>query len=210
MKKEDKRPGRTIFYAHTSSHGNELWEDHSEQVGKLAEIFAEEIESSRVAALMGRVHDIGKLTLKFSGVLERTESKVNHAIVAAQYLHNSEFLCAEKNKYIDDTFMHLLICAAVKGHHSRMGESLVRKYDLEEIYQLPEDDEFDMPDEEGKVCALSSEEEYEEIVQYAEENKLTQRIEKTDYLPVDQMDEFAKMLYARMLFSCLVMPPRFC
>lgn len=204
MKEEDKRPGRKIFYAHTSSHGNELLGDHLEQAGELAGIFGGEIESSKVAALMGRVHDIGKLTLKFSRVLERTESKVNHAIVAAQYLHNSEFLCAEKNKYIDETFMHLLICAVVKGHHSRMGESLARKYDLKEIYQLPEDDEFDMPDEEGKVCALSSEEEYEEIVQYAEENKLTQKIEKTDYLPVDQMDEFAKMLYARMLFSCLV------
>ena len=72
------------------------------------------------------------------------------------------------------------------------------------MYQLPEADEFDMPDGDGKVNALSSLKEYEAVAQYAEDNKLVGHIEKTDYLPLETMDEYAKMLYARMIFPVSV------
>lgn len=203
MEKENKREEK-VFYAHTSSHGNEPLEDHLRLVGDLAETFGADFESSKITKTIGNVHDIGKRTVKFSRVLERMESKVNHAIVGAEYLHNECFLENEKRRYIEDRMMHLIICAAIKGHHSRMGESFSRKYDLEEMYQLPEADEFDMPDGDGKVNALSSLKEYEAVAQYAEDNKLVGHIEKTDYLPLEIMDEYAKMLYARMIFSSLV------
>ena len=96
MEKENKREEK-VFYAHTSSHGNEPLEDHLRLVGDLAETFGADFESSKITKTIGNVHDIGKRTVKFSRVLERMESKVNHAIVGAEYLHNECFLENEKD-----------------------------------------------------------------------------------------------------------------
>ena len=112
MEKENKREEK-VFYAHTSSHGNEPLEDHLRLVGDLAETFGADFESSKITKTIGNVHDIGKRTVKFSRVLERMESKVNHAIVGAEYLHNECFLGNEKRRYIEDRMMHLIICAAI-------------------------------------------------------------------------------------------------
>ena len=47
MEKENKREEK-VFYAHTSSHGNEPLEDHLRLVGDLAETFGADFESSKI------------------------------------------------------------------------------------------------------------------------------------------------------------------
>ena len=57
MEKENKREEK-VFYAHTSSHGNEPLEDHLRLVGDLAETFGADFESSKITKTIGNVHDI--------------------------------------------------------------------------------------------------------------------------------------------------------
>ena len=52
MEKENKREEK-VFYAHTSSHGNEPLEDHLRLVGDLAETFGADFESSKITKTIG-------------------------------------------------------------------------------------------------------------------------------------------------------------
>ena len=63
MEKENKREEK-VFYAHTSSHGNEPLEDHLRLVGDLAETFGADFESSKITKTIGNVHDIVRLTMR--------------------------------------------------------------------------------------------------------------------------------------------------
>lgn len=83
----------------------EIWRKHLELTLKVP----------KITKTIGNVHDIGKRTVKFSRVLERMESKVNHAIVGAEYLHNECFLENEKRRYIEDRMMHLTYALRSRG-----------------------------------------------------------------------------------------------
>ena len=65
MEKENKREEK-VFYAHTSSHGNEPLEDHLRLVGDLAETFGADFESSKITKTIGNVHDIGKRKVRLT------------------------------------------------------------------------------------------------------------------------------------------------
>ena len=65
MEKANKREEK-VFYAHTSSHGNEPLEDHLRLVGDLAETFGADFESSKITKTIGNVHDIGKRTVRLT------------------------------------------------------------------------------------------------------------------------------------------------
>ena len=65
MEKENKREEK-VFYAHTSSHGNEPLEDHRRLVGDLAETFGADFESSKITKTIGNCHDIGEWKVRLT------------------------------------------------------------------------------------------------------------------------------------------------
>ncbi|MBQ6416202.1 MAG: CRISPR-associated helicase Cas3', partial [Butyrivibrio sp.] len=61
-----------------------------------------------------------------------------------------------------------------------------------------------LTEDRSKKNALSSSEEWEQILEYVHENELLVKICKEDYLDINRMNHLTRMFFARMLFSCLV------
>lgn len=194
------------YYAHTVKNGqNEPLMDHLRKTADLAEKYAAEFHSGKVGRQLGLLHDTGKRTRKFQDVLRGRETRIDHAVVGA------ELYVDEDNKKRlfqgEDDFLYYLICNAIAGHHSSLdGPFRPEDIDWDNFYTLPKD--FSSREKllvrDQKVNALSSIEEYQEIAKYAETNQLLLTITDEDALDTAEMDDAAAMLYARMLFSCLV------
>ena len=190
-----------MFYAHTSAHGPEPLDDHLRFTECLAIKYGEKFQSSGLCALIARLHDLGKRTEKFQNVLAGKENHIDHAIVGAWYLNDEYFNCAQH--YTDDAWIHALCCAAIRGHHSELCGRLISP-SLDDLC-LPDDDEYDIPlNSNGKRSALRDESEYDEVAAYAQTQKLLSHLSDGDYLTIDRTNPEARMLYARMVFSCLV------
>ena len=190
-----------MFYAHTSNHGKEPLEDHLLLTETLAKKYGEKFNSENLCALIARLHDIGKRTEKFQNVLAGKEHGIDHAIVGAWYLYNEA--CENKDAFTSDRFIQFLCCAVIRGHHSQLWGQFTRTEwdDLE----LPEEDEYDDPLYPiGKRPALRDDEEYEDIVNYVKNNKFITKLGIDDYLSISPENKEARMLYIRMIFSCLV------
>lgn len=190
-----------MFYAHTSTHGPEPLEDHLRLTERLAIRYGETFQSAGLCALIARLHDLGKRTEKFQNVLAGKENHIDHAIVGAWYLNDEYFNCAQH--YTDDVWIHALCCAAIRGHHSELCGRLISP-SLDDLC-LPDDDEYDIPlNSNGKRSALRDEAEYDEVAAYAQTQKLISQLSNEDYPTIDRTNPEARMLYARMAFSCLV------
>lgn len=190
-----------MFYAHTSTHGLEPLEDHLRSTECLAIKYGEKLQSSGLCALIARLHDLGKRTEKFQNVLVGKENHIDHAIVGAWYLNDEYLNCAQH--YTNDLWLHFLCCSAIRGHHSELCGRLISP-SLDDLC-LPDDDEYDIPlNSNGKRSALRNESEYDDVVAYAQTQQLMSRLSNGDYLAIDRAHPEARMLYARMVFSCLV------
>ncbi|WP_027207592.1 CRISPR-associated helicase/endonuclease Cas3 [Butyrivibrio fibrisolvens] len=186
------------------AHPREKLIDHLIMVNELASKYGEEINSSKVTGMLGLMHDVGKHTKAFQDVLEGKRTKIDHAIVASEALYklmcNREFIC--DSEMISSMMLHIL-----SGHHSDFygGYNEEKQYiDLDDMYDTPADYSFAPTRNNNKNNALSSEDEFNEVIDYIKRNRLYQNIDKSDHLNIDKMNEAARMLYARMLFSCLV------
>ena len=102
------------------AHPNEPLEEHLLLTALLCERYGAEINSASIAKALGLLHDIGKHTKRFQDVLKGNESKIDHAIVAAEMLFY--YSCIKKianntdNKYLISVMQHILA-----GHHSEFG-----------------------------------------------------------------------------------------
>ncbi|MDD4525669.1 MAG: CRISPR-associated helicase Cas3' [Lachnospiraceae bacterium] len=197
-----------IYYAHSTSDGN--WEpliDHLNKTASLAEKYADEFHCARIGRQLGLLHDVGKHTLKFQRVLKHQEHKINHAVVAAELYADVDK--TSNREYVDNTFIFLMICNALNGHHSLLQGNFnqLSFFDPDNLYPLPDD--YNNPgdlqtNDDNKQNALSSSKEYQEILNFVRENGLMLSIESHDYPDVEIMDNATKMLFSRMMFSCLI------
>ena len=177
-----------IYY----SRPNELLDVHLQNVANLCGEFASEFTSRELGELLGWLHDAGKMTNRFQNVLKKQESNINHAIIGS--LIGS---CPGFDKILNsDLETMTAVTDVVLAHHSEIIQELGMKtiprnwnklfYDKK--YAVESDDEF------KKICS-----------EYLTKIKAGQ-IKSIDY--VLSKENFAnnlqKMLFIRMLLSCLV------
>lgn len=176
------------------AHPNELLIDHLQLTSRLAEVYGNVFHSGVVAKQLGLLHDVGKRTMNFQAVLNHTLYHQDHAAVAA-VLYNEQ-------KYVSQSWLRQQMSLMMAAHHSRL-YSNSRKFAKEEFHMDRFDSEFARTKDRNKQFA-STRQEYEDIKQYAVDNNLILNITENDVFDTKNMSENERMLYVRMLFSCLV------
>lgn len=200
-----KTNGNDIFY---EAHPGESLIHHLRLTGDLASRYGKEFGCEQLACQLGLLHDVGKHTQKFQKVLHHELGRIDHAIVAAE-IYNDELLGNGKGQYIYNESIHIILLRILAGHHSCFsGLYDADNYDTyieKDYYLLPEDfSERNITSDNGKEHAVSSQNEFDDICKFIQENKLIIPIDQKEYSRFPEMDNAAKMLFARMLFSCLV------
>ena len=189
------------FYAHINSEKKELLIDHLRETGKLAEQFASEFGYGKLGLQLGLLHDVGKHTESFQMVLQKKRCFVNHAVVAAECYADLAYdpdICS-------DDFIYLMICNCLNAHHSMLQGELKDAEKGKLIYRLPEKDKYDMPIPGSiKQNALSDEGEYRNILDFIKKNQLIFPLSNKDLPDTEKMSNADKMLFVRMMQSCLV------
>lgn len=176
--------GKKEYYA--KSNPLILNKDHLAEVGKLAERYGEEIGRKEEGGVAGRLHDFGKYSDRFQGVLLGTHHGIDHAVGGAVYLY------LRKNKA---RIRYTSVIESILGHH----DGLRSMGELNERWQA----------ENYAACltqkepALSTKEEYLNAAKAFG----TYHFPKfsAPELPGPAFDyPVEAMLDTRMLFSCLV------
>lgn len=176
--------GKKEYYA--KSNPLILNKDHLAEVGKLAERYGEEIGRKEEGGVAGRLHDFGKYSDRFQGVLLGTHHGIDHAIGGAVYLY------LRKNRA---RIRYTSVIESILGHH----DGLRSMDELNERWQA----------ENYAACltqkepALSTKEEYLNAAKAFG----TYHFPKfsAPELPGPAFDyPVEAMLDTRMLFSCLV------
>lgn len=176
------------FYAHKQGDQKELLIDHLRLVAEYAKMFGEDFNCGKVCEQLGLLHDVGKHTQKFQDVLFQRNGvhNIDHAIVGAQYFYDKYF----KNHR---NFYNAYVTAILASHHSDLQFSDC-DYELNRFAYLQST---------HKENALKDSSEYNSITQYINDNNLDIGITEQDFLSISG-EKIDKMLYIRMLFSCLV------
>lgn len=193
--------GRNVelkYYAHTCK-GKDPEEliKHLKATADLCEKFAAEFNNGQVGRVLGGLHDVGKLTVMFQRVLNGTATKKDHAIVAAFYYYTYGLT---RNK-----FMNRTMCTCLSGHHSELYTKWLDFVDRHTDCVFDEIQDYSRPlttRDRNKECVLSSEKEFEAIKKYIEENHLDEDL--VEFFDMKHMSINRRMLYVRMLMSCLV------
>ena len=190
------------------AHPGESLIHHLRLTAELAERYGAQIGVGKLARQLGLLHDVGKHTEKFQKVLKHELGKIDHAIVAAE-IYNDQKYGNGSCRYINDESIHIIMLRILAGHHF----AFKGDYDTENDELYIEDNYFQLPadftdrnitEDSGKENAVGSREEYEEIGKFVLENGLLISIDEKEYAGFRYMGNAAKMLFVRMLFSCLV------
>ncbi|MCI5760577.1 MAG: CRISPR-associated helicase Cas3' [Eubacterium sp.] len=200
------------YYARKDKNGRlETLKHHTSLVAKKAAEYSDTFGCGEVGELCGNLHDCGKHTKKFQEVLMGTRTKVDHAIVAGILIYN--------NFPTISPVIREIIAGVCAAHHSSLR---CKSYD----YHLPTDYSSrisllvkDDEGEEPKENALSSQKEYDDIVKYnshvienmeslmtknTTKETLARFFDKKGCSPDGMEIHASRMLFARMLLSCLV------
>ena len=189
----------TQYYAKSKREDGtqELLRDHLAKVSEMAGVFGEQIGSRKTAELCGKLHDFGKYSESFKGVLERKCFHINHALCGAAFL----YCLIGKRK---SSFCYQAAMEVINGHHDGL-----TGYDDLEIFlinSLQSDDPVECNNR--KTAALAGQKQYREATnaflndfpQFTSEGLAIENVQK-----LEEIDEsIDAMLYTRMLFSCLV------
>lgn len=195
-------PGQSAccFYAHANEKQKEPLMEHLKKTGELAAGFASSFGCEKLGRQLGLLHDVGKHTERFQKVLRHEMVKVDHAIVGAECYAElaDEDICTSD-------FIFLLICHCINAHHTELRGDF-EDIGIDGVYPLPKHFEapYAMTDDRDKLNALSGEKEFDEIKAFVENNQLLLTLSEGDYPVVESMNNAEKMLFVRMLQSCLV------
>ena len=189
----------TQYYAKSKREDGtqELLRNHLAKVSEMAGVFGEQIGSRKTAELCGKLHDFGKYSESFKGVLARKCTHIDHAICGAAFLY-----CLLGNR--KSSFGYRAAMEAINGHHDGLTE-----YDYLEIFlenSLRNGDPVECNNQ--KTAALAGQKQYQEasnaflkdFPQFLSEYRSIEKLQKMEEID-ESIDE---MLYTRMLFSCLV------
>lgn len=186
------------YLAHKDGVNNELLIDHLKNTADLAKDFASEFDNGDVAYQLGLLHDIGKHTINFQNVLSGKLVKQDHAIIAGMFYYS--------HGLISDKWLKEHMSLIMSGHHVGLycnfkDNSIAKQMKEYNNLNFTYGPRITLA---NKFIALSSADEYNDILQYVNDKALNISIDKSDYFDVSNMSENEKMFYVRMLFSCLV------
>lgn len=189
----------TQYYAKSKREDGtqEFVRDHLEKVSEMAGVFGEQIGSRKTAELCGKLHDFGKYSESFKGVLERKYTHIDHALCGAAFLY-----CLLGNR--KSSVGYRAAMEAINGHH----DGLIGYDYLEIILKNSLRNSEPMEWNNQKTAALAGQKQYQEasnaflkdFPQFPSEGLAIEKVQK-----MGEIDEAIDvMLYTRMLFSCLV------
>lgn len=191
------------YFSHTRADKNEYLIDHLKNTSDLASFFAASFGGSEIAEQAGLLHDLGKHTKKFQGVLEGTNHGIDHSAVGAEYYWNTASY--GDDEIIDDPFFAQIICNSIQSHHSDLhGELTERALENEDYMAYPDFSKVKNITDNHKENALGSDNELNQITDYVRDNNLVRVITEKNHPDPDDMSPESKMLYERMVYSCLV------
>lgn len=176
------------YYSRKNKDKFEKLEEHLSLASILCGEYMSEFGLPVTGKFLGRFHDIGKHTKKFQDVLIGKKTKVNHAIVAGQYLELIRFNCPE-------------LCKILASHHFGMYNDWDFTFD-ESTLNLKSDIEH-------KESALSSMDELIELHYWLKKSGLGTTPEEANKIKEELKyfngkTENEKMFINRMFLSCLV------
>ena len=190
------------FFSHIKADKKEYLIEHLKNTADLASYFASSFGGGIVAEQAGLLHDLGKHTEKFQGVLEGSVHGIDHSAVGAEYYWNTISYENENAFLADDPFLAQVICNVIQSHHSDLHGALDERAAYCSDYMAYPDFSIDRNiTDNHKENALKSSEELERIKEYVKDNDLLKVIPDETF---GDMTAEAKMLYERMIFSCLV------
>lgn len=189
----------TQYYAKSKREDGtqELLRSHLEKVREMAGVFGEQIGSRKTAELCGKLHDFGKYSKSFQGVLERKYFHIDHALGGAAFLY---CLLGKRKSSVG----YRAAIEAINGHHDGLtGYDELGAF-LENSLQANDPVECNNQ----KTAALAGQKQYQEasnaflrdFPRFLSEGLVIEKVQKMEGIN-EAIDE---MLYTRMLFSCLV------
>ncbi len=173
--------------------------DVAQKAGEYGEVFGRKKE----AALCGQLHDFGKYSDAFQRVLNGTAHNIDHAVCGAALLYSG---IGKENPEAYEP-----VIEAIHAHHTRLENyeeiKAVCKESLKNEYPIEAND--------GKTAALAGEAEYREALKRFLSDFPDWQIPRLKPFRSDVPEHaektmsrhllnLQKMLYTRMLFSCLV------
>lgn len=175
--------------------------EHLTEVAAKAKEYGDEIGWGTEAELCGMLHDFGKYSDAFQGVLKGTQQNRDHAICGAALLN---MVKGERKSYDP-------IIEVINAHHSALLEYEM----LESLCQASTQNEDAIEANEGKIAALAGEKQYMTAWARLQHDFQGWKIPKLKQFHAALSDTGTEdaatyqsnvqtMLYTRMLFSCLV------
>ena len=184
------------FYAKSGSlHGKVTNKKHLEKVAELAEVYGREIGCPQESRLAGNLHDFGKNSPRFQGVLDGTFHCVDHALPGAALLYMALHL---HGKSTDKCAKYAPLIESIQGHHDGL-VGLPKLADI--LYTTYTDPDADCCPS-SKVPSLRGAKEFQAAWQAFLADFPGWHMPA---LPTrDYCNMVEDMLDTRMLFSCLV------
>ena len=166
--------------------------EHLEKVAQLAGEYGAAFQQKGAARLAGQLHDAGKYSRRFDGVLRGTHTGVDHALGGAA------ILMGMAGKYADS---YGAVIEAINGHH----DGLMDYGSLKSFCRQSVAEDEPVCCNGGKTAALAGAEEYKQAGAAFQRDFSDFRLERSVRLSLlPPSGNLADMLYTRMLFSCLV------
>ena len=168
--------------------------EHLSEVSNLAEVFGKEIDAAQEAYLAGLFHDFGKYSDAFQEVLNHTKERIDHAFCGAAILAT-----AKNNQKL------FSVIEAICAHHSE----LICFGELKPILMKSLSSEESVITASGKNSSLAGKTEYANAYAQFKKDFPAFSFPHFSLFKLDESDSeyiinIKKMLFTRMLFSCLV------
>lgn len=172
-------------------------QEHLEDVTTLGAGFGKALGMESEVEEACKHHDAAKCTDSFQGVLKQTNSRIDHAIASAACLWK---MLIDTNKYTADQIgssCYAPILEAISAHHSEL-----RSYEeLKPMFQACMQEQKYLESCSGKEVALTGEANYRELGNTV---RAFYPQWKLIHTPLRRKKGEARMLWTRMLLSCLV------
>jgi len=164
--------------------------EHLTCVARLSSEFVNEFSDESIGRFIGAIHDVGKYTERFQNVLCHSESNVNHAIISGIVAKDAAPALAKR---LGTSITAIIALGKIaSAHHSEIDMSISLNRPLswdDEVfgmkYSVKDDDEY------RRICQF--------VVGLVQNGQL-----KPFHSSVTIAGEINRMLYERMLLSCLV------
>ncbi len=182
---------KTYYAKSVQSNGKQpTVKEHLQAVSELAEQFGQEVNMRKEAGAAGKLHDFGKYSEAFQGVLEHSVQHADHALPGAVCLA----------QYGKKGLPYTAMMEAIAGHHDGLTEYSCLKPLLTESLSST----VPVRSAAGKSCTLAGKEAYRSAQQaFLSDFPEFRPGGMQSFLPQPAAN-LESMLYTRMLFSCLV------